>query len=373
MTSKKVLVGVLAVAVAVAGCHGGEAKDTQAVEDTAVVLAPDDVTMAEAQSVGAGVALTGSLRPYKEVEVRAQIAGLVTGMQVDRGDGVREGQTLAAIEADGIRSQAAGAQAAVAAAESNLVVAQRQAESATTLYEAGAMSEMEHRSAQAGLAAAEAQLAASRAQAAAASEAARHATITTPITGEVSNRQVSEGEAVNPGQPLFTVVNTDVLELAGLIPVSQAARVRPGQPVEFTLDAYPGRIFEGSVARVEPTAQASTRQIGVYVQLPNADRELVGGLFAKGRVLSEGSDTVVVVPTGAVRGSGGSTHVWIIEDGRAARRAVTVGTRDEDRGIVQITDGLEGGERVIAAPGTINEGMPVRLADDQAAAAAEEW
>lgn len=369
MTSKRMFVGVLAVAVAAAGCHGGEASEAQAAPERAVVLAPEDVATAETQPVGLGIALTGSLRPYKEVEIRAQVPGLVTGLRVDHGDAVREGATLAVIEADGIRGQAAGAQAAVAAAESNLAVARRQAESASMLYEAGAMSEIEFRGAQAGLAAAEAQLAAARAQAAAASEAARRATITAPIAGEISNRQVSEGEAVNPGQPLFTVVNTEVLELAGLIPVSQAAHVRRGQPVEFTLDAYPGRTFRGTVARVEPTAQASTRQIGVYVQLPNPDRSLVGGLFATGRILTEGSDTVVVVPTAAVRGSGESAHVWLVENGRAERRDVTLGVRDDARGVVQIVGGLAGGERVIAAPGTITEGMPVRLAEGRSAAA----
>lgn len=363
MTSKKVFVGVLAVAVAAAGCHGGEARETEAARQTTVMLSTADVATAEVQPVGLGAAVTGTLRPYREVEVRAQVPGLVTGLRVDRGDAVRSGATLAIIEAEGILSQAAGAQAAVAAAESNLAVARRQADSAMRLFEAGALSELEYHGAQAGLAAAEAQLAATRAQAAAASEAARRATITAPINGEVSDRQVSEGEAVNPGQPLFTIVNTSVLELAGMIPVSQAAHVRPGQPVEFTLDAYPGRAFRGSVARVAPTAQPSTRQIGVYVQLPNPNRELVGGLFATGRILIGEADTVVVVPTSAVRGSGESAHVWLVDGGRAERRSVRVGTRDDVRGIVEILAGLQGGERVIAAPGSITEGMPVSLAN----------
>ena len=85
-------------------------------------------------------------------------------------------------------------------------------------------------------------------------EQARRATVTAPINGEVSNRQVSQGEAVSPGQTLFTVVNSTSLELAGQVPVDQAVRVRAGAPAEFTIDAYPGRVFRGAVARVEPTA-----------------------------------------------------------------------------------------------------------------------
>src|SRR5690606_1161771 len=166
---------------------------------------------------------------------------------------------------------------------------------------AGAMSEFEFRGAQAAREAAQAQLAAARAQAAGAGEQAQRATITAPIAGEVSNRQVSEGEAVNPGQPLFTVVNTEILELAGQVPVNQAAGVRVGQPVEFSLSAYPGRTFRGEVARVEPTADPATRQVGVYVRLPNPGRQLVGGQFATGRILSGGETEAVVVPATALR------------------------------------------------------------------------
>ena len=73
------------------------------------------------------------------------------------------------------------------------------------------------------------------------------------------------------------------------------------------------------------------------MQLPNPDRSLVGGLFATGRILTEGNDTVVVVPTAAVRGSGESAHVWLVENGRAERRDVTLGIRDET--VARLLDG----------------------------------
>src|SRR5688572_17484580 len=81
MTSKKVFVGVLAVAVAAAGCHGGEARETEAARQTTVMLSTADVATAEVQPVGLGAAVTGTLRPYREVEVRAQVPGLVTGLR----------------------------------------------------------------------------------------------------------------------------------------------------------------------------------------------------------------------------------------------------------------------------------------------------
>jgi membrane fusion protein, multidrug efflux system len=359
---------VAAVAVlllGVAACGGGEENGAEAAEAPAaapeVVLGADDVARAELSRLASAVSLTGSLDPYQVVEVRAQVPGQVSNLRVDRGQAVSRGQVMAVIEAEGIRSQAAGARAGVAAAEAQLALARRQLESARTLYEAGAMSEIDFRGAQTQYEAAQAQLAAARAQAAGAGEQARRATVTAPISGEVSSRQVSEGEAVNPGQALFTVVNTEFLELAGQVPVNQAAQVRAGQPVEFSLAAYPGRTFRGEVARVEPTADPATRQLGVYVRLPNRDRALVGGQFATGRILSGGETEAVVIPSAALRQQGEQTFVWAIEDGVVARRPVTLGSRDEARGVVAITGGLEAGQQVVVAPGAIQEGTRVRV------------
>jgi RND family efflux transporter MFP subunit len=363
-----VLLGAL---VTVAACGGSEAAEgSSAGEQSALVLGAGDVAVAQRSEIAGGVVLTGSLNPYRVVDVRAQVPGTVTGLRVDRGQAVSQGAVMASLSAQGIRSQASGAQAGVAAAEANLALARRQLESARTLYEAGAMSEIDYRAAHTGFVAAQAQLAAARAQAATAGEAAGHTTIRAPITGEVSERKVEEGEAVNPGQSLFTVVNTDFLELAGQVPVDQAARIRPGQPVVFSLGAYPGRDFRGEVARVEPTANPATRQVGVYVRLPNKEHSLIGGLFATGRILAETSESAVVVPIAAVRGTEGQNYVWIIENGTAVRRPVTLGARDEAAGVVAIVSGLEGGEQVVISPAEPTEGARVSTAGTQPAPAA---
>ena len=361
---------VLALTLAAAACGGG--SQAEAVErETAVALTPADVATARIETVAAGVTVTGTLSPYRVVEVRAQVPGVLTELRVDRGDAVGQGAVLARIEAEGIRGQAASAQAAVASAQAGLALARRQLESAEKLHAAGAMSDIEYEQVRAAYEAAEAQLAAARALSAGAGESARRATITSPIRGEVSARTVSEGEAVNVGQALFTVVDARTLELAGQVPVNRAVGIRPGLPVEFTIDAYAGRVFHGTVARVEPTADPATRQVGVYIRLPNADRGLVGGLFATGRIVTGNSAETVVIPFAALRQEGGQPFVWLISDGRAVRRPVTPGVRDEASGVVQITDGLEGGEQIIVSPGEVTEGMEVRVEGVTAPAAGE--
>lgn len=360
---------VLTLALGATACGGDSKAEESKPADDVVVLAPQDVAAAQLTELAAGVVLTGSLDPAQTADVRAQVPGTVVGLRVDRGQPVARGQVMAAIDAQGIRSQAAGAQAGVAAAQAGLALARRQLESARTLYQAGAMSEIEFRGAQTQYEAAEAQLAAARSQATAAGEAAGRTTIRAPFAGEVSKRQVNEGEAVNPGQTLFTVVNSSVLELAGQIPVDEAARVRVGQPATFTLDAYPGREFRGTVARIEPTADPATRKLGVYLRLPNPKRELVGGLFATGRVLSEGAQQAVVVPEAAVRGQGAEAHVFVVQGGQLVRRPVTTGARDAARGVVAIERGVQAGEQVVVSPSTdIQAGTKVRVAAPQAAA-----
>ncbi|HEU0052366.1 MAG TPA: biotin/lipoyl-binding protein, partial [Longimicrobium sp.] len=135
-----------------AACGGGGATEEARGETPAaapeVVLAPTDLATVAATELRGGVALTGSLVPFRVVEVKAQVPGVVRGLEVDRGSAVREGQLLARIEAQGIQSQAGGAAAQVAAAQAALAQAQRQLESARTLHQAGAMSEISYQAAE---------------------------------------------------------------------------------------------------------------------------------------------------------------------------------------------------------------------------------
>ena len=375
---------LLALGLALAACGGDnenggatEAAAEQPAAGNAIVLAEGDVAVVTTSTLGAGAVVTGPLEPWRVVEVRAQVPGTVSNLRVDRGDAVSQGSAMARIEAEGIRGQAASAEAQVASAEANLALANRQLDSGRRLHEAGAMSDIEFQQVQSAATAAQAQLSAARAMAAGALETASRATVTAPITGEVSARMVSEGEAVSPGQALFTVVNTSQLELEGRVPVAQAAQIRAGMPVEFTIDAYPGRVFAGRVARVEPTADPQTRQVGVYVRLNNPGSAIVGGVFAVGRIITGQQTTSTVVPATALRSADSDPHVFAIRDGRAVRVSVQAGARNEAAGVVEILSGLDAGETVIVAPGEIRDGAEVRIpatvgAIEQIAPAAEE-
>lgn len=360
----------LLFAVALAGCRGSAEQQAAASAPEVMILQPGDLAIARDTALSDAVILTGTLQPYRQTEVRAQVPGTVAVLRADRGDAVRHGQVLAEISAAGIRSAAEAARAGVAAAEAGEALARRQFDSAKRLYEQGALSAIELQGSQAAYDAAAGQLAAARAQLAGASEAAGYASVIAPFAGMVSKREVNLGEAVNPGQALFTVVDARILELAGEVAVQTAVKLRPGARVEFDVEVYPGERFAGRVARVEPVADPSTRRVGVYLQLPN-DGRLVGGVFATGRVELGERTRGLTVPLAALRGAADSLYVWVVRRGGPVRQPVQLVTRDEHGSLAQVRGALRAGDTLVVAPGELKEGVQLRITRGRAEAGGE--
>lgn len=367
---RAVALTVLALSViTLTACKKADEKpvDTSAAAQPAQQLSTADVARADTSRLAAGVLVTGSLRPADVVVVRAQVSGTLQRLRADRGTSVSQGQTLAVIEAAGVQSQAIGAKASVAAAKAGLALSQQKLDAAKTLHKAGAISDVDLKAAEADFENAQAQLASATAQQATAGENAARATVTAPLTGVVSDRKVQDGEAVSAGDELFTIVNPRELELAANIPVDEAASVKVGQPVRFTLAALPGEVFTGRVDRKDPVASEDTRQIGLYLRVPNAKGNIIAGQFASGRIVANDAKAVIVVPIGAVREGSGKFWVLRLDNGKIERRDVTVGTRDEAAGLVVVTTGLALGDQVISAPGLlIAAGTRITVATDSA-------
>jgi RND family efflux transporter MFP subunit len=359
--------GVCAILLtAVITACAGSTRDDAAGAPPSVLLSASDVVAATTADVGATVVVSGTLGPADVVQVRAQVIGNIRDLRVDRGSKVSRGQELARIEAQGVMSQVEGARANVASMEAALAVATQRLDAARRLLAAGAASQIDLKVAQAGYDAALAQLAAARAMNASAGEAAARTSLRSPLDGWVSERNVEEGEALKLDQAILTVVDPRTLELNGQVGALDAARVRAGQKVTFNLDAMPGADFSGTVARVDPVANAATRQVGVFVRLPNASGRVVAGQFAYGRIHTGGATRAVVVPVTAVRAGATESYVLVVDGGVAHRRVVVPGARTDDTGLVAITSGLKAGERVIVTAGVeIADGTKVTAAREK--------
>ena len=138
--------------------------------------------------------------------------------------------------------------------------------------------------------------------------------------------------------------------------------VGTGQPVTFRVDGFGERDFRGRVERINPVTEQGSRSITLYLSVANADGALRGGMFAKGRIELDRSDEAAVIPASAVREEAGQSYVFTLEGGKIARRAVRLGIREPQRGLVEVKSGLETGMNVVSARVTgLKVGSPAVL------------
>jgi RND family efflux transporter MFP subunit len=326
-----------------------------------VTLAATDVSAIRRGMVEDAVPITGNLQPVERVEVRARLEGELENVLVREGERVRPGQLLARFEATQQESQQRSAEADVAAAQTELATAQWNLDQTRELFKEGAVPERDVKSGEQQVAAARARLAASNSRLKTTSQALTDTRVVAPATAVVERRAAANGEHVNRGASLFTLVRTESLELTGAVPARVASRVQSGQRVRFMAD---GREFAGQVARVSPTIDQASRSVSVYIQIPNADGSLKGGTFATGRIIGRVAENVLIVPTNAVRQEQGTgaPFVYRIAGDAIEVRPIHLGIIDEASGIAEVSDGLEEGDRIVTGTvGTIARNAKVMI------------
>jgi membrane fusion protein, multidrug efflux system len=250
------------------------------------------------------------------------------------------------------------AASAVKSAEDHLYQVIREAERTEQLVSAGALATRERDLARSTITAAEAQLADAKSRLASAQRNLGDAIISSPLAGVVSNRAVNAGDVVSPGTELFTIIDPSSMRLEASVPSDELQALRVGATVQFQVRGY-DQAFEGRIERISPQADATTRQVPIYVEIPNSGGRLVAGLFAEGRVVSE-SAMGLVVPQNSVNMGDGMPWVLRVANGRTEKVPVTLGLRDPRTERVQIVAGVNENDILLrgAAQG-ITPGTPV--------------
>lgn len=361
----KIAGGVLLVLIVLFALNARSKSDKASAAETTktetIVVGPENIAVAKTGAIMNGPALSGTLEPEREAVLRAQVQGSVLQTYADQGQAVSAGTVLARIDASGIQDAYNSARAGVVAARNSADIAARDLARNEKLLTAGAIAERDIEQSRRASIAAQAALEDANSRLATAQKAYRSTTVTAPFGGIVSERPVSAGDIVQPGGALFTVVDPSSMRLEASVPAEQLSEIRVGVPVTFTVSGYPGREFVGRIVRVNPTADPTTRQVRIYVSIPNAGRALVGGLFASGRV-STASRTGLVVPTSALDLRGTSPSVMRVRGGKVEKVAVTVGVNDKSSETTEVLAGLNAGDTLlIGAAQGITPGTPVRV------------
>lgn len=352
---------ILVLALLPAGCRKG-AKEAEATPPEPIVVGPEDAAVVVRDTLQTGPSLTGTLTAEEEATVRSQLSGSVLEAFAEPGQAVRRGQLLARLDATSLTEALSSAQAAVTNARNSLSVAQREAERQRVLVAAGAVAARNLETSAQSVVAAQATLSQAHAQLANAQKQLGYTRVTAPFSGVVSEKAVSGGDVVQPGTAIYTVVDPSLLELEASVPAEEIGQLSVGAPVEFTVTGYGDRVFRGSITRINPAADPSTRQVRVYTEIPNANNELVSGLFAQGRIASQSREGLTV-PSGAIDRRMAKPAVLRVRDGKVERVEVQLGLMDERAQRVEVRQGVQSGDVVLLGGAQeIAPGTPVKLA-----------
>ncbi|HTQ01971.1 MAG TPA: efflux RND transporter periplasmic adaptor subunit [Casimicrobiaceae bacterium] len=336
---------------AAAASKASNPKDASAASQAVTVEAVKVVTASMPQTITA----VGSLRSDESVTLRPENAGRISAITFQEGQRVAKGAPL-------VRLDPAIPQAEYEQAKANFTLAQSKFDRAVDLAKRNYISGQAKDEAENNLKVAQASLQLAEAKLA-------KTDIRAPFSGIIGLRSVSIGDYVKEGADLVNLESIDPLKVDFRVPENYLRQVQPGQSLTITLDAMPGKSFDGKVVAVNPLVDAAGRSIVIRAQVPNPDTLLRPGIFARVRLITRDQADAMVLPEQAMVPQGSEQYVFKVIDGKAARVKIETGQRRD--GMVEVVAGLVPGDTVVTAGQLkIRDGSAVRIAESAASAPA---
>jgi membrane fusion protein (multidrug efflux system) len=290
--------------------------------------------------------VTGTLLPWEDVDISAELGGLVREIRFEKGQGVEADQLLARVGDDIARAQLEQARAELVDAEAKHRLAEQ-------LFEREAIPEQE-------LIAATSRRDAQRALVRERELKLERSLIRAPIAGVAVDEPVDEGEVVAPGTRITTLQKLDRLKLEADVPDTEIGWLAVGREGSIAVDAYPERTFDAEIRFLSPAADRSTRTFTVELELDNGERLLRPGMIARVSLLRREVSAGIVIPLDAVLNREDGQKVFVVEEGVAVERTVRVEGIEDD--LALIGGGLEPGDRlVVDGQRQVGPGEPVRV------------
>lgn len=333
---------------------------------------------------------SASLEARASVTIAAKVSGLITSLPLDLADRVEQGQTVATLDSAESAQNVAQAQAELAVAQADLIdtknaleIAQRELDRTRELNTQGIATDTELDTARATQLAASAEHEVAKAniqRVQSVLEAARIRQSYTTIRADwegtsgtrvVANRYVEEGETITANQPIIRIIDLDPVIAAFTVTERDYARMRVGQSVTLTTDAYQGRTWTGAIERIAPAFDEGSRQARVEVRIDNTDEALRPGMFARVRAVLETIDSTTIVPERSIATRSGERVVFVIDDSVtppvARARAINVGViQDEHAQVTPIDDSTPFEGRVVTlGQQLLDDGSPISIPSER--------
>ena len=319
-----------------------------------------EVATVSRNSVAQQLVVVGNLIGDSTVEVVPRAAGRMQDIFVRLGDAVRRGQRLAKIEDFELQEQVKQQEAALEVSratirqrEADLQLAQTNADRSRNLFARQLLPKQTLDDTEARYQAAVAQLDLARAQtnqSTARLDELRinlaNTVVVSPVNGFIARRAADPGAFVGNNTPIVDVVAIDRVRMVANIVEKDLSQIQAGDGTQVEVDAYPGELFDGRIARVSPVLDPATRTAPVEIEIPNPGYRLKPGMYARVRITTDQRKDTLVVPSNAVIDFGGRRGVFVATDTDTALfRAITVGI--EDSALIEVLQGVDEGERVV--------------------------
>jgi len=331
------------------------------------------VVQAKKEKLETTVDIAGVLVPSKVVNISAKMLGQVKTVDAEVGDRVNAGQTLVQLETKELNAQLQQARAALQSVEDqavqariNLDLAQKSYDRVKQLASNGAAPQSQLDDAKNKLDLAQKQYdiatGSGHNQAQAAVDSIRvqleNAVIQSPLNGVVINRNVNAGEIISPGAPVLTIADTSVLKLKSKVSQEMLPVLGVGQRVGIAIDIYPNKKFEGRISQIGPLAVGTGEYFPIEISMDNGDG-IKAGLTAHAGIKITSEDGVLI-PQSAVVRNNGENYVFVVKDGKASKRMVVTGLKNDSE--IAVLKGLESGEQIaVSNVNTLRDDMEVKI------------
>ena len=356
----RITLAPLVLAIILGAC-GKTEPATPAAAQQSLLISPEDLVTVQSGALSSGPLITGSIQPQRRADLRAEVSAVVLQVLKDNGDRVRRGELLVRLDDSVIRDSLASAEEAVRAVGQSFEQTERQLQRQKTLRESGMASTQQLEDAEIRRNNAQSDLSAARTRAAQARQQLERTLARAPFDGVVSERKVSAGDTAQTGKELLKVIDPTSLRFEGLVSADAIGSVRIDQAVIFRVNGYGPQEFAGSVKRINPSANANTRQVEVLVEFANGKQPQLAGLYAEGRIEAV-SKSGLMVPAMAVVREGDQAIAWRVKDSSVQKVVLELGERDPRRGDFVLRSGLNEGDKLIRNPtSALKDGQKVQF------------
>jgi membrane fusion protein, multidrug efflux system len=296
---------------------------------------PVSVETAEVRTAELETSVTavGTVIAEASATLRAEVPGQILGIHFEEGQPVTAGSRLFTIEATVLEAD-------VNEARANADRSQAAYKRASELFAKKLISATDYDTARANYDVDMARLHSSEAR-------LSKKVVRAPFDGFVGLRRINIGDYASIGQQLVDIVQLDPLRVDFSLPETLVAKVRPDLGIDVTVDAYPDDVFAGRITAVSPQSDVQGHNIEVRANLPNGELKLRPGMFVRIDISLGVKSNAILVPEQAVWPIGQDKTVFVVADGKAMRRIVTLGERKP--GMVEVLSGLDVGDVVVTA------------------------